>query len=55
MVDRKNWRWYLVIDDKGNIRDGFNSRQGAEEWAERDAKKCPEHHIEVIEVRESGD
>ena len=24
-----DWRWYLVVDEQGNIQEGFNSLVGA--------------------------
>ena len=28
------WRWYLVVDSKGNVEEAFNSKFGAESWVE---------------------
>lgn len=33
-LSREEWRWYIVTDEDGNGDAVFNSRAGAEEWAE---------------------
>lgn len=30
-----DWRWYLVIDEQGNVDEAFNSLDGAEDWKVR--------------------
>lgn len=44
-MERKDWCWYLVVDEEGNIEEGFNSKIAAEDWAE-------EYGGEVLKVKE---
>ena len=30
----KNWCWFLVIDERGDVSEAFNSKFGADGWAE---------------------
>lgn len=33
-IQREDWIWYIVVDERGNILEGFNSEFGAEHWRE---------------------
>ena len=33
-ITRDKWRWYLVVDDEGNVEEAFNSFAGAADYAE---------------------
>jgi len=44
-MNREDCVWYLVIDDDSGGNEVFNSRHGAEGWAE-------EHDGTVIKVKE---
>ena len=50
-MNRDEWRWWLVVDENGNIIDGFNSHDGAEGYLE-------EHGADSdwtwVKVREDG-
>lgn len=43
-----NYRWYLVVDSKGNVEEAFNSKIGADQWAD-------DHGGTVIKVKEDKD
>lgn len=34
MTKRKDWKWYLVVNENGNVLDSFNSADGAEGYVE---------------------
>ena len=44
-VERPDWVWYLVVDEEGNIDEGFNSFVGAKLWTD-------EHGGTIIKVKE---
>ena len=50
---RDEWRWWLVVDENGNIIDGFNSHDGAVGYVE-DLGSYSDGWI-VLQVEESED
>jgi hypothetical protein len=45
-MDKDEYRWYLVVDAKGNVDEAFNSLEGARNW-----KKNNGGHI--VKVKET--
>ena len=40
-----DYRWYLVVDSKGNVEEAFNSKIGAEDWVK-------DHGGIIVKVKE---
>lgn len=40
-----NWCWFLVVDERGNVDESFNSIAGAEGWKE-------DHGGIIVKVKE---